>query len=237
MGSTPTAKPYNIHDYDVPQTTVDSVLFTVHDGQLKVLLVKRGEAPFTDKWALPGGFIDLAMDASLEACAIRKLEAKTGISPPYIEQLCSVGGPNRDPRGWSVTVVFYALVAHAACEPHVGSVVDVQWHNVETLKADDMAFDHADILQSALTRLRQKALYSIVPVYALPDEFTLSELQGLHEVILGASLQRKSFRRRIEQAELLEDTGKLTDARGRPARLYRAKAVSRDYRFVRNLEG
>lgn len=232
-----TAKPYNIHDYDVPLTTVDSVLFTVHDGRLKVLLVKRGEAPFVERWALPGGFIDPASDASLEACAIRKLSEKTGISPPYVEQLCSVGGADRDPRGWSVTVVFYALVAHAACETHVGSVVEVQWHNVESLKEDEVAFDHFDILQKALDRLKQKALYSIVPVYALPDEFTLSELQSLHEVILGASLQKKSFRRRIEQAELLEDTGKMTDSRGRPAKLYRAKAESREYRFVRNLEG
>lgn len=236
MGIEPAAKPYNIHDYDVPLTTVDSVLFTVHEGQLKILLVKRGEAPFAAKWGLPGGFIDLATDSSLEDCAIRKLNEKTGISPPYVEQLCSVGGAARDPRGWSVTVVFYALVAHAACEPHVGSVVDVQWHDVDTLKADDIAFDHFDILYTALDRLRQKALYSIVPVFALPDEFTLSELQRLHEVILGVSLQRKSFRRRIEHAELLEDTGKMTDARGRPAKLYRAKAESRDYRFVRNLE-
>lgn len=237
MALKPAAKPYNIHDYDVPLTTVDSVLFTVHCGQLKVLLVKRGEEPFAEQWALPGGFIDLGLDLSLEACAVRKLREKTGISPPYVEQLCSIGGADRDPRGWSVTVVFYALVDHAACEPHVGSVVEVQWHDVDVLKAEEIAFDHFEILQKALERLRQKALYSIVPVYALPNEFTLSELQGLHEVILGASLQRKSFQRRIEHAGLLEDTGKMTDARGRPAKLYRAKAESRNYRFVRNLEG
>lgn len=237
MSETLPNKAYNIHDYDVPLTTVDSVLFTVHEDQLKVLLVKRGEPPFSGKWALPGGFIDLDVDRSLEDSVVRKLKEKTGIAPPYIEQLCARGGMERDPRGWSVTVVFYALVAYAHCEPHVKSVVDVQWRSVDTLKKGRVAFDHWEIIQIALDRLRQKALYSIVPAFALPNEFTLSELQGLHEVILGSPLQRKSFQRRIENADLLEDTGKLSDSRGRPAKLYRARNESRSYRFVRNLEG
>ncbi|MGY8776053.1 NUDIX domain-containing protein [Spongiibacter tropicus] len=231
------AAPYNIHDYDVPLTTVDSVLFTVHQDELKVLLVKRGEDPFEGKWGLPGGFINLGIDTSLEDCAIRKLKEKTGIAPPYIEQLCSVGGGNRDPRGWAVTVVFYALVAYEACQSHVESVVDVQWHAVDKLKKSTVAFDHLEIIRTAQDRLKQKALYSIVPAYALPDEFTLSELQSLHEVIIGSPLQRKSFQRRIEIAELLEETGRMSEARGRPAKLYRAKDESRAYRFVRNLEG
>ncbi len=228
--------PYNIHDYDVPLTTVDSVLFTVHEDQLKVLLVKRGEEPYAGRWGLPGGFIDLSVDKSLSDCAIRKLTEKTGVTPPYIEQLCSEGGPSRDPRGWSVTVVFYALVAYTACESHLESIVDVQWRAVDELTKRTVAFDHLALIQAARERLQQKALYSIIPVYALPEVFTLSELQKLHEVILGTSIQRKSFQRRVESAELLEDTGKMSDARGRPARLYRAKAESRDFRFVRNLE-
>lgn len=228
--------PYNIHDYDVPLTTVDSVLFTVHDEKLKVLLVQRGNAPFAGKWGLPGGFIEQETDADLEMCAIRKLKEKTGIAPPYIEQLLSQGGANRDPRGWSVTIVFYALVAHASCEPHIDSVTDVQWREVCSLSAKELAFDHGQIIQLAHERLQQKALYSIVPAYALPNEFTFTELQGLHEVIIGTTLEKKSFRRRIEKAELLIDTGKSTVARGRPAKLYKVKPEGRAYRFVRNLE-
>ncbi len=232
------AKPrkYNIHDYDVPLTTVDGVLFTVHEDQLKVLLVKRGKEPFEGKWALPGGFIDLKQDESIEACAIRKLREKTGVEPPYIEQLLSWGGPDRDPRGWSVTIAFFALVAHSACESSVASVADVKWQPVQTLKKD-LAFDHRNVIAAAHERLRQKALYSMVPAFALPDEFTLTELQSLHEVIIGTPLNKKSFRRRLESAELLEDTGKATESRGRPAKLYRAKAESKQYRFIRNLEG
>jgi hypothetical protein len=100
-----------------------------------------------------------------------------------------------------------------------------------------LAFDHASIIAYARERLRQKALYSIVPAYALPETFTLTELQHLHEVLIGKNLQKKSFRRRIEQANLLIDTGlKHSDQAGRPAALYRMQAHAGEFTFVRNLE-
>ncbi len=230
-------KTYNIHDFEVPLTSVDSVLLTVHEEALKVLLVERAEHPAQGRWALPGGFIDLERDTSLDDCALRKLQDKTGVKPPYIEQLITVGNAKRDPRGWSVTVVFYALVAHQDCHKHVSSVSDTRWVSVTELAKLKLAFDHAALIRAAIERLRQKALYSIVPAYALPREFTLGELQHLHEIILGQPLQKKSFRRRIEKAELLIDTGRERSHHGRPARLYRARKETRDFTFNRNLEG
>ena len=228
---------YDKHEFDTPIVTVDPVLFTYHEERLKVLLVRRSTHPDKGRWGLPGGFIDLAQDATLEATALRKLREKTGVTPPYLEQLYTFGDSRRDKRGWSLTVCYTALIAYQACEVHISTVTDVQWVAVDQLKKLSLAFDHAKIIDQARERLKQKALYSIVPAYALPEKFTLPELQHLHEVLLGKPLQKKSFRRRIDQADLLIDTGeKRTQGSGRPATLYRMKKSSGDYTFVRNLE-
>ncbi len=228
---------YDKGQYDPPIVTVDTALFTCHEAQLKVLLIQRSNHPDREKWALPGGFIDLKNDATLEETALRKLKEKTGVRPPYLEQLYSFGNAKRDKRGWSVTVCYTALIAYQACEAHISTVTDAQWVALGRLNEYLLAFDHCDIINRARERLKQKALYSIVPAYALPAEFTLPELQQLHEVLLGKPIQKKSFRRRIEQANLLIDTGeKRSIGGGRPATLYRIKKESGNYTFVRNLE-
>ncbi|TXH68302.1 MAG: NUDIX domain-containing protein [Thiothrix sp.] len=228
---------YNRREFDAPLLTVDPVLFTYHQAQLKVLLVKRSAYPERGLWGLPGGFVDMANDQNLEDTAQRKLQEKTGVSPPYLEQLYSFGSTTRDKRGWSVTVAYTALIAYQECAAHIETVSDAQWLPLEHLDDLSLAFDHRQIIDFARERLRQKALYSIVPAYALPEKFTLPELQHLHEVLLGKVLQKKSFRRRIEEAELLIDTGeKRSEGNGRPAALYRMKEGSGGYNFVRNLE-
>ena len=230
-------KTYDKSEFDAPLISVDSTLFTYHEDQLKVLLVKRSNHPDLGLWGLPGGFIDMKQDKSIHDTVLRKIEEKTKVIPPYVEQLQCVGDANRDKRGWSVTVCFSALIAHQDCEAGIADVSDAAWVSVETLKEQTLAFDHQAIITVALERLRQKALYSIVPAYALPEQFTLPELQQLHEVLIGKTIQKKSFRRRIEQAELLEDTGKKRHEGGRPAALYKMKESSGAYTFVRNLEG
>lgn len=219
-----------------PLYTVDSVLFTYHECKIKVLLVQRSIEPEKSKWALPGGFVDLAKDETIEAAALRKLAEKTSVTPPYLDQLETRGNASRDPRGWSVTTIYSALIAHQACEQFVASVSDAQWLDLEELSGIKLAFDHRDIIESAKERMRQRALYSIVSGYALPESFTLSELQHLHEVLIGKPLQKRSFRRRIEQAGLLEEVGEKRHEGGRPAALYRLKDISKEFRFVRNLE-
>lgn len=228
---------YDKHQFDVPLTSVDSTLFTYQDNQLKVLLVERSSHPDKGLWGLPGGFVDLQNDKSLEQTALRKLEEKTGIVPPYIEQLQTVGNATRDKRGWSVTVCYTSLMAYQDCEVSIATVQDVSWVDISELDTMTLAFDHREIINTALQRLREKALYSIVPAYALAEKFTLPDLQKLHEVLIGKPIQKKSFRRRIEQADLLIDTGEKRQESGRPAALYRMKEQSGKYTFIRNLEG
>lgn len=228
---------YNARDFAAPLLSVDPVLFTYHEAELKVLLVERSNHPERGLWGLPGGFVDMESDQTLEDTARRKLQEKTSITPPYLEQLYSFGSAKRDKRGWSVTVAYTALMAYQECAAHIETVSDAKWWPFAALNALTLAFDHHTIINAARERLRQKALYSIVPAYALAEKFTLPELQHLHEVLLGKALQKKSFRRRIEEADLLLDTGeKRSDGSGRPAVLYRLKENAGNYTFVRNLE-
>lgn len=227
---------YDKTAFESPLVSVDSVLFTCHENRLKVLLVERDQHPDKGKWGLPGGFIDETLDTSLEDTVRRKLLEKTGVEAPYVEQLKSYGSNHRDNRGWAVTVCFSALVAHQECEAHVSSVSDALWHPLEDIEKLPLAFDHREIIQEARERLKQKALYSIIPAYALPEQFTLPELQLLHEILIGKPIQKKSFRRRIEQADLLIDTGIKRSEGGRPASLYTLKESSGGFTFLRNLE-
>ena len=227
---------YDKTAFESPLVSVDSVLFTCHENLLKVLLVERDQHPDKGKWGLPGGFIDEALDTSLEDTVRRKLLEKTGVEAPYVEQLKSYGTSQRDKRGWAVTVCFSALIAHQECEAHVSSVSDAFWHPLEDIDELPLAFDHRVMIQDARERLKQKALYSIVPAYALPEQFTLPELQLLHETLIGKPIQKKSFRRRIEQADLLIDTGIKRSEGGRPASLYTLKVSSGGFTFLRNLE-
>ncbi len=226
---------YDHHKYPQPFVTVDAVLFAFHEKALNCLLIKRTNHPEQNKWALPGGFVHPTEDASLEATAVRILKDKTGIRPPYLESLKAYGNATRDKRGWSVTTTYVALMAYRECAPTSNRVSEAQWINVEELDGMELAFDHAAIIRDALERLRQKALYSLIPVYALPAKFTLGELQHLHELLIGKPLQKKSFRRRVEQADLLNDTGETKIVGKRPAALYSVKKGAADYNFVRNI--
>ena len=224
------------HGIETPLMTVDPVLFTYHEKSLKILLVRRSSEPEQGKWGLPGGIVDIDIDRDIEATAMRKLVEKTGVEPPYLDQLVTIGDRDRDPRGWSVTVCYTALIAHQACAGHVSTVSDARWVEIEAALKMKLAFDHHRIIGIARERQRQRALYSISSGYALAEEFTLAELQHLHELLIGKPIQKRSFRRRIEQAGLLIDTGRKRQEGGRPAALYRMKPESISHRFVRNLD-
>ncbi|MEM7252310.1 MAG: NUDIX domain-containing protein [Pseudomonadota bacterium] len=232
-------KNYRIHDYDIPLVSVDMTIFTVWDGQLQALLVKRHEHPELGKWALPGGFVDLERDKTLADTARRKLAEKTGVDTPYLEQVESVGNADRDPRGWSVTIAYFALLAHQNIQPQGSDgAEEVCWVPVPTIKARyALAFDHQRILDSCHLRLRSKVQYTSLPVNLMPTEFTLSELQSTFEIILGSPVEKKSFRRRITDAQILEESGGMRTGSNRPAKLYRVKPDCERHFFVRNLEG
>ena len=203
-----------------PLVTVDVVIFTIgvsaqgQDG-LQVLLVQRPAAaadPFPGQWALPGGFVDVAQDEDLRACALRKLQDKTGVQSPYLEQLGSWGGRTRDPRGWSTTHVYFALLPFGALDPQKGGNAQaLGWFAVEGEAAlptgQALAFDHADILAAAVGRLRSKVEYTSLPAFLLPEPFTLPQLQHAYEVVLGRALDKSSFRTRALAMKFLQETG------------------------------
>lgn len=196
--------------------TVDVVLLTLHEEQLKLLLLQREHAPMAGAWALPGGFIH-ADDADAEGAANRVLREKLGLVAPYLEQLASFSGPHRDPRGWSVSIVYYALVS---ADLLTGRALFAQ------AELPPLAFDHAEIISAALSRLRSKSQYSSLPCYLLGQEFTLPQLKKVYEMVLGHPLNNPDFRRKMNEMGMLEELpGKFHKAGAhRPAQLYTMKA-------------
>jgi len=205
--------------------TVDVVIFTIRDGALSVLLVKRGIEPHLGAWAIPGGFV---LDhESLDEAALRELREETGVADVYLEQLYTFGDPRRDPRGRVVTVAYYALIATDRATLQAGTdTVDARWWPVSALP-EQLAFDHAHILEYALQRLRAKIGYTTVGFQLLPAEFTLSDLQAVYEAILGRPLDKRNFRKRIEQLDVLVPLEKSRRAGpSRPARLYSFRSAT-----------
>ena len=222
-----------------PLTTVDVVILTIRGGTLQVLLVRRPTAqddPFPGAWALPGGFIDVDRDRSLEDCALRKLLEKTGVASPYLEQVGSWGDDSRDPRGWSATHVYVALLPEETLALHEdGNAVGPDWMPVEGNGVSvTLAFDHASLLEAALERIRGKTEYTSLPVHLLPETFTLSEMQRVFEIVLGRNLEKKAFRTRVLAIPLLEETDGQKQTGRRPAQLYRLRERSGLSYFARS---
>ncbi len=203
-----------------PALSVDAVLFTVRNEALQVLLVQRQQGPFEGEWALPGGLVDPQVDESIDAAVQRQLRRKAGVAAPYLEQLKTYGDRFRDPRGWTATVVYFALVN--ADHPGLQLGEDAKWFVIQGFGVDvSVGFDHAKFVSDAVQRLRSKLEYSHIAVHLLPPEFTLPALQAIYELILQAPLDKSSFRRRVAEAGLVEATGNYQESAGRPAVLYR----------------
>jgi 8-oxo-dGTP diphosphatase len=217
------ASTYDASAYDRPSVTVDVVIFSLIEEELQVLLVRRKYPPFGGMWAIPGGFVQI--DESLEDAAARELEEETGVTNVYIEQLYTFGTPDRDPRTRVITVAYFALVPYTDVDHRPGDDAEATgWFSMNALP-QQLAFDHDEILDYALTRLRYKLEYTSVGFQLLPDEFTLSELQHAYEIILEEELDKRNFRRKILSSGILEKTGKKKqEVEGRPAMLYRYQA-------------
>ena len=217
--------------YEQLSVTVDLVLFTFTESELRVLLIKRKNWPYADSWALPGGFVGI--DERIEDAAERELREETAVEGVYLEQLYTFGEPSRDPRGRVVTVAYFAIVgADVRQQTHPGEEAsDAGWFGVYDLPK--LAFDHARIIQYALQRLRYKLEYTALGFFLLPEEFTLSELQQVYEVVLQEHLDKRNFRRKILSQGILEYTAKLRYGDHRPARLYRFAASAIELESVR----
>ncbi|CAN1210659.1 NrtR DNA-binding winged helix domain-containing protein [Tumidithrix helvetica PCC 7403] len=183
-----------------PALTVDCVVFGLDAQDLKVMLIQRAIPPFQGQWALPGGFV--RMDETLEEAAMRELREETGIREVFLEQLYTFGNLDRDPRDRVVTVAYYALVNLS--EYLIQATTDAReaaWFPITEVPT--LAFDHERILSVALARLKGKLRYEPIGFELLPKKFTLSQLQRLYETVIGETLDKRNFRKKILSMGLL----------------------------------
>lgn len=219
---------YDSRGFEKPSVTVDVVILTIHNNFLKVLLMKRTEHPFKDSWSLLGGFV--GMQESLDEGAARVLEQKGQLKGVFLEQLYTFGDVSRDPRMRIISVSYYALVEYARMkENSVLGLFQVNYDEKKntvtikdgTNKTHTPAFDHAEILATAIKRIRGKLEYAPLGFELLPERFTLRQLQEVHETILDKRLNKDSFRRKVLASGMLKATGKLEAGKDfRPAELY-----------------
>lgn len=207
------------YEYPRPALAVDCVVFGLADSKLEVLLIQRQNEPFAHAWALPGGFMQ--MDETAEQAALRELAEETGVTRIYLEQLYTFTAVARDPRGRVVSVAYYALAKPGDHRLHAASDAEsAGWFAIDELPR--LAFDHEEIVDLAITRLRSKVRYAPIGFELLPPRFTLSQLQHLYEVVLQQGLDKRNFRKKILGMGFLVDTGEReTGVSHRAARLYR----------------
>lgn len=212
-----------MHNYPYPRPalTTDVVIFSLRQQQLQLLLVKGTDGPYKGKWALPGGFVQHGED--LMQGAQRVLQQKTGVGGVFLEQLYTFGGPGRDPRKWAITVAYFALIPSDQIALRPATSHDTaEWFALDKLPS--LALDHMDIVNMAQARLVAKLEYSTIAIQFLAPTFTLSELQGVYEIIQREQLDKRNFRKWILATNHIEETGEeRRDGAHRPAKLYRVK--------------
>ncbi|PIN69925.1 NUDIX hydrolase [Candidatus Woesearchaeota archaeon CG11_big_fil_rev_8_21_14_0_20_43_8] len=201
--------------------TTDAAVFTIKDEALHVLLIKRKNPPFKESYALPGGFVEA--DEDLDRCAARELAEETNVKDIYLEQIGAFGNPSRDPRGRVITIAYLALIdwnkVNLAADT---DAMRAEWLAVKRLPK--LAFDHKDILESALDTLKDKIKNTSIAFQLLPKEFTLTELQKTHEAVLGMPIDKRNFRKKILSENFLVELKKTKMVGAhRPAKLYQFK--------------
>lgn len=214
-----------------PIVSADVALFSVADDRLQVLLVRREQEPAAGRWALPGAILQPQHDQDLEATARRALREKISVEVPYLEQLRTFAGSDRDPRGWSLSVLHCALLPRDQVHAVVRSSVDeVRWSDADAPGAR-LAFDHAAQIQWARSALRQRVQEHALPLHLMPERFTLTQLQRVCEAILSPGpaqpchLDKGAFRRRFAKSpDIVEVRGAFEHGAQRPAQLFRVAA-------------
>lgn len=202
------------------EITVDTVILTIKNNALQVLLIKREKEPFIGKWAIPGGYVRLS--ENLEQAAVRVLKEKTDVDNVYLEQLYTFGDPLRHPDSRVITCVYFALVRYE--DVKVMASDDVAWYPVD--KLPPLAFDHKEIIDYTRARIRLSLRSCPVAYQLLKEKFTLTEMQRVYELIMGKELDKRNFRKKVLGTEGLIELDEYTKASSkRPARLYQYRQL------------
>lgn len=204
--------------YKFAVIATDVVIFTVQNGELKVLLIEMKKNPYKGFWAAPGGLV--GPKESVETAASRVLKEKAGLSNIHLEQLYTFGKVDRDPFGRVVSVAYFALISASDLKLHTSDEYsDIKWYPIN--KVPKLAYDHAEVLKVAKERLQSKLEYTNIVYSLLPEEFTLSELQEIYETILDRGLDKRNFRKKILALKILKKLRKKREGGAhRPAELY-----------------
>ena len=237
---------YDPSAYPPFAVTVDVVVFLIRNRKLHVVVVQRGEKPFLGDWALPGGFV--REDEDLLQAAFRELEEETGLEADdgwYIEQLGTYGDTARDPRMRVVTVA-YVVVCADLPRLHVGGdAMSVHAKPISSNELCSLAFDHNQILEDALERVRSKLEYTTLGVKFLGSAFTVAQLRSVYETVWNARLDKGNFQRNFRKnfcfkaiegaysANLFQHS---CSQRGRPASLWTLENESVHKKSVSVLE-
>jgi 8-oxo-dGTP diphosphatase len=211
----------NFDTYFKSAFTVDNVIFGFDDSDLKVLLIKRQEAPFENHWGLPGYFV--LPDETLNKAARRVLKQLAGLENVYLEQVKTFGAVDRHPMGRVITVAYFSLVKIADFNPRPDFDVakEVRWFSVSDIPQLNLAFDHEEMIDECFAKLKRQVRVQPVGFELLPPKFTLTELQHLYEAILETELDKRNFRKKILSMNLLIDLNKMQEGVAhRPAKLY-----------------
>ena len=193
----------------------DIAIFSIVETRLKLLLVERREAPLG--WALPGGF--LRPHETLDECARRELLEETNVAAPVLAQFANFSAPERDPRGWTLSVAYLALLPFDGISPQGGSdAARAEWFDAESLPP--LAFDHAEIAAAALNGLRARLKDLGILFALLPQRFTVAQLQAMWETVAGQPADRRNFHSWVMKTGRLRETNEVARGSHRPARLY-----------------
>jgi len=199
----------------------DTLVFTIIDQKLHVLLIKMKKKEWKGTWALPGGLVNI--NESLDGAAKRHLKDKTSISGIYMEQLYTFGDPSRDPDGHIISTSYMALIPADKVKLKTSKEYEaIEWKPLH--KLPKLAYDHKEVIKYGVQRLRWKLEYTNAVYSLLPDEFTLSELQDMYEIILDRELDKRNFRKKILSLKMLKKLGKKRKGEAnRPAELFSFK--------------
>lgn len=210
---------------------VDCIIFGFQKGELKLLLQQRNFEPFQGEWSLMGGFVQ--ENESLDDAAKRVLTDLTGLKNVYMEQVGAFGTIDRDPGERVVSVAYYALLNVDKCNDELNNTHNAYWENINTLP--ELFFDHGEMVEQARAILKKKVSREPIGFNLLPPLFTLSQLQSLHEAILGEQIDKRNFRKRVNEMPFIEKT-ELIDKTGSKRGAYLYKFNSKVYRKLPNFK-